>query len=221
MRTSSSTFGLMLISVILLFLPNICISAPHAHKHSHDNKLFARAIPSATAASLTATSSGLLDSYGTFLTGSASPCSGTHCATATPSPSPTRCPAENNTSYNLTPGIDTYTVICDVDFVGQNIYPFVLATSFEACLMQCEEFNLKSANTSIRCAGFVYAPDRVSDADDCYLKSSLKSAVPATLSLIGAILGTDTGTATSLTSSATTSKPHISYSSTSYTQRQT
>jgi hypothetical protein len=202
----------MLISAILLLLANICASAPHAHKNYHENKLFARTPLSATTSSPTVASSGLLDIYATFLSGSASPCSQTACATASPSHSLNKCPTENNTSYSLKPGVDTYTVICDVDFVSQNIYPFVLATSFEACLTQCEEFNLKSANGGPRCAGFVYAPERVNDTDDCYLKSALNSAVPATISLIGATIGTATSAATSLTISATTGRLRVSKS---------
>jgi hypothetical protein len=209
MKTYSSTVGLMLISAVLLLLPNICTSAPHARKH-HENNLFARTTLSNAITSPTATSSGLVDNYGTCLAGSASPCSGTACATANPSPSPIICPAENNTSYSITSGVGTYTVVCDVDFVDQNIYPFVLATSFEACLTQCEEFNLKNASGGTRCTGFVYAPERANDANDCYLKSSLNSAIPATISLIGATLGTATSTVTSLTLSTTTSKIRFS-----------
>jgi hypothetical protein len=202
----------MLISAILLLLPSIGTSAPHAHNHYHENKLFARATLSTTTDSPTTTSSGLLDNYAAFLSGSASLCSETACATASPSNTLNRCPSENNTSYSLKPGVETYTVICDIDFVSQNIYPFVLASSFEACLTQCEEFNLKSANGGPRCAGFVYAPERVNDADDCYLKSALTNPVPATISLIGATIGSSTSAATSLTSSATTGMLSCPYS---------
>ena len=204
---SAPITSLMLISIVLLLLPVLCASAPHAHQHRHEDKVFARTALSTTTTSLTATSSVVLDGYGTFISGSTSPCPGSACVTATPSIPSSICPAENNTSYSLTVGTNTYTVVCDVDYVNQNIYPFVLATSFEACLAQCEEFNLKNADSEMQCAGFVFAPERVNDANDCYLKSSLESAVPATISLVGASLATTTSTATSTTSSVDSSKP--------------
>lgn len=211
MRVPSSTVDLTLNSAILLVLANICTSAPHAHQHNHD-ELLARTALSAATTYPPATSSGLLEGYDVYLTGSAIPCSGTACATASPSPAPISCPAIANASFSITPDVGTYTVICDIDFIGQNIYPFVLATSFEACLAQCEEFNLETVNGSTQCAGFVYAPGRVNDADDCYLKSSLNSPVRATISLIGATLGAATSTTTSFASTTNTSKFQLSYS---------
>lgn len=156
--------------------------------------------------------SSLLDGYGVYLTGPAFSCFGPACATASPSPSPIICPAKTNASFSITADVNiTYTVIRDIEFVWQNIYPFVLATSFEACLTQCEESNLQNANGSTRCAGFVYAPGRVNDADNCYLKSPLNSPIPATISLIGATLGTATSTTIMLTSTTSTSKFQSSY----------
>ena len=73
-------------------------------------------------------------------------------------------------------------------------------------MSQCETFNLEHQNSSNRCAGFVFAPERVRDADDCYLKSSLSSAVPATLSLIGATLPATIVQTSSLPSVNTISK---------------
>ena len=203
---SAPIISLMLLSIVLLLLPDLCASAPHTHQHRHEDKVFARTALSTFTTSLTATSSVTLDGYGTFISGSASPCLGIACATATPSIPSRICPTENNTSDSLTPGTNPYTVVCNVDYVNQNIYPFVLATSFEACLAQCEEFNLKNADGEVQCAGFVFAPERVNDADDCYLKSSLESAVPATISLIGAALATTTSTAVSTMSGVNSSK---------------
>ena len=209
MRSSSSTTGSMLVSNVLLLSPILCASAPHTPQHRYKNKLLARTALSATNTSPTAISSGPIDNYGAFLSGSASLCLGTSYTTAARPTSPNISPAENNTSYSTTPGTNTYTVFCDVDYVDQNISPFVLATSFEACLAQCQEFNLRNINGNTQRAGFVYAPDRVHDADDCYRKPSLNSAVPATITLIGATLATATSTATSMTSSTTTGKPHF------------
>ncbi len=193
----------MLISAIILLLPTLCASVPHAHKHRHDLKLFARDSPSTTTAALTMISS---TDYGFSLSGTATPCSGSNCATPIALPPSVTCPSSNGTAYTSTPQDDHYTIICDIDFIGQNIYPFVLATSFDDCITQCEDFNLHSANGDTRCAGFVFAPERVNDADNCYLKSALNSAIPASISLVGATIGTSTATYTVTSASPISSK---------------
>ncbi|OQV05332.1 hypothetical protein CLAIMM_10092 [Cladophialophora immunda] len=117
---------------------------------------------------------------------SATPCSGAHCTVATPLPGSLPCNAVNGSTFlDVVPDGTKYTLICDVDFPAQNIYPFVLAGSFDACLAQCEAYNMKNL-TDIHCAGFVFAPDRINDADDCYLKSSLDNPSSATIHLVGA-----------------------------------
>lgn len=124
-----------------------------------------------------------------------SPCLKGHCATDTPLPEPLSCYAANGTTFDEQPGGTNYTLICDIDFPGQNIYPFVLAGSFDDCLSQCEEYNARN-NSSSHCAGFVFAPDRVNDSDDCYLKSSLSDPLPATIHLVGATIATPASTCT-------------------------
>ncbi|RMD40985.1 hypothetical protein DV735_g4152, partial [Chaetothyriales sp. CBS 134920] len=81
--------------------------------------------------------------------------------------------------------IKKYSVICNVDFPGQNILPFLKVASFDQCKEKCDEYTDSSAG--LVCAGFVFAPDRVNGgADDCYLKFSLNNPVSATINLVGA-----------------------------------
>jgi hypothetical protein len=89
-------------------------------------------------------------------------------------------------TQTITPDGYTYDAICGVDFIGQNIYPFLLTSSFEACMEQCDLVSQSDGDGVTQCVGFVYAPERSHDVDDCYLKSALNSAVPATISLLGA-----------------------------------
>jgi len=86
-----------------------------------------------------------------------------------------------------------WTMLCDTDFFAQDLYPFLLAKSFENCLNYCEAYNKEHGEG--RCAGFVFAPERSNLDDDCYLKSSLDNAIyPATLHLLGAALLSNTVT---------------------------
>lgn len=192
MKLSPSAVGLMLTNAILLILPIPSTSAPHAHKRRHEhNKLSARNTPLAT-----------LTSIG----GTASLCSGSDCTSPASLPPSVTCPSNNNTVYTTSPRTEPYNIICDIDFVGQNIYPFVLATSFDDCKNQCETFNSKNQGKDTLCAGFVFAPDRISDTDDCYLKSALESPIIATIPLVGATVIPASATLTSKFSSVTKGK---------------
>jgi hypothetical protein len=172
--------GLMLAA--LLFLVSVVDGAVHSHKHHRrDDKVKAQ---STTSPLSLATST---VTPGSFFEGPATPCSGFNAGCATAIPESSRmCPARNQTAWTESSTAQKYTVICDVDFPAQNIYPFVLAGSFEACMDQCESFNAKNTAGRVRCEGFVFAPERVVFSDDCYLKSSLNSPSSATIHLIGA-----------------------------------
>ncbi|RMZ84152.1 hypothetical protein DV738_g550, partial [Chaetothyriales sp. CBS 135597] len=81
--------------------------------------------------------------------------------------------------------IKKYSIICNVDFPGQDILPFLKVASFDECKVKCDEYT-DSDNGNV-CAGFVFAPERVNvGADDCYLKSSLNNPMSATIDLVGA-----------------------------------
>ena len=97
------------------------------------------------------------------------------------------CDADNGTEFSRGRDPQPYTLICDMDFPGQDIYPFLWATSFEQCLSMCLDLNKKIVGT--KCMGFVFAPDRMTGTDNCYLKSSLAFPMKAAIRLIGAILG--------------------------------
>lgn len=174
-------FILMLTS--LLFLLSSVDGVVYRHKHHHDGRLIARARTSSL--STTVSTSAVGGDHESFFPGSATPCSSSTCATAVPTSS-TMCPASNGTAWTKFATAQNYTVICDVDFPAQNIYPFVLAASFEACMAQCESYNAKAPGGDIQCEGFVFAPDRVDTGDNCYLKSSLDRPSSATITLIGA-----------------------------------
>ena len=99
---------------------------------------------------------------------------------------------------------EKYSVICEVDFPGQDIAPFLNVTCFDECKSACDEHN--ESNNGTKCAGFVYAPGRINGADDCYLKSSLNYPTAASVHLVGAtIIPTPSFTSTSSPSSSSTS----------------
>lgn len=145
-------------------------------------------------------------------TQTATPCTGPTCVEATPVPALKRdpCDAANGTGFVNTnsTGSAKYILICDIDFPAQNIYPFLLAGSFDECLAQCESYN-KRASSGERCAGFVFAPDRVHDADDCYLKSSLNDPISATIHLVGATIVSSTSTDASQSTSTSSPTPRV------------
>ena len=95
-----------------------------------------------------------------------------------------------------------YAIICDVDFPGQTIYPFLQVRSFDECKSRCEEYNTFGHSDS--CAGFVFAPTRRNGKDDCYLKSSLAYPMAVSVPLVGATLK-PTSAATPSTSTPTSS----------------
>lgn len=196
MKSALSALSLMLI-VVLIFHTNFSAAQPHVHKHQHFHGLAARDGLASSATSFLAIDSGII------VTATASPCSGSSCTKATPVAGNIDCAAANGTSYTEVPEMDNYTMVCNIDFPDQNIYPFILAGSFEDCLLQCEKVN---KGKGARCEGFVFAPERIGDSDDCYLKSALISPERGTISLIGATLMASAAPATSAASTSTTCK---------------
>ncbi|KIX06241.1 uncharacterized protein Z518_04216 [Rhinocladiella mackenziei CBS 650.93] len=179
MNTYRTSWSLMLMFYVLLSLLSLSASRPHGYSYYH-RVLAGRGSPTGITKDRIPANAKV-----TPLTAPATPCSGSHCTTATPLPESLPCDAANGTTFGHLPGGANYTLICDIDFPAQNIYPFILAGSFHNCLAQCESYNQKS-HPFTHCAGFVFAPDRVHDADDCYLKSSLNDPIyPATLHLVG------------------------------------
>lgn len=128
-------------------------------------------------------------------TGTISSCSDNACVTTAPT-SHLPCGGVNGALFAGNNSI--WTMLCDTDFFAQDIYPFILATTFEECMQYCEEYNY--AHGQGKCAGFVFAPDRVHLDNSCYLKSSLNDVVsPATVHLIAGVLHPTTATSTMVT----------------------
>ena len=211
MRARVISFGMTLVGAAISFFPVASVSQPYHHKHRHANRHhLARTLTTTTTDVAYSSISVPSGNYGNFLPGTATPCAGTVCATpSTLSLAPSIvCPADNNTAYNAGPASDNYTIICDVDFPGQNIYPFVLAASFQVCMDHCSTINTGQKTGGVRCAGFVFAPGRAAFADDCYLKSSLDNPFTATMALVGAIVSTGT-ISTATGSSSVLRKSHV------------
>lgn len=191
-RRSLSSWLLM----IFLFLSFFDLSASHPHDFEHSHHALAGRDRTASTTKYPIRAK----AHGTSLQADpATPCSGVHCTTATALPGSLACSEANGTVFVDASKSTKYTLICDIDFPSQNIYPFVLASSFDDCLAQCESYN-QNSTTESRCAGFVFAPDRLHDADDCYLKSSLDNPLSATIHLVGATVVPSASTCTSKTS---------------------
>lgn len=172
---SSSAFSLVLIVSTLSLLFTAIADQSHQYLHLKDRS------PVDQAVSYTPTT--------------VNPCVSTQTTCITDSPR-SNLPCDKINGTNLVGSISVWTLICDTDFYAQDIYPFISAGSFEGCLGQCEDYNLKNGEGS--CLGFVFAPDRLHLDNDCYLKSGLNDAIyPATIHLVGAISRSTLGTATS------------------------
>lgn len=173
MKHTFSIAGLTL-SITVLFASSQSVRASHSANHIVHSKLAAR------------------DQAGTVATANSppntvSPCSGSQCIGAQLQEDSLACDYTNGTTLVAGNSNETWTILCNIDFYAQNIYPFILAGSFNECLDFCDQHN-QQAHTE-QCAGFVFAPGRVHNENDCYLKSSVENATyPSTIHLIGATL---------------------------------
>lgn len=136
-------------------------------------------------------------------TETATSCSGGRCIGSTDAITYQLCDSLNETTMNDPNNSRDIHILCDVDFPGQDIYPFILARSFDECHAFCNSFNKLSNDT--KCVGFLFAPGRMNGTDDCYLKSSLNNPTPADIQLIGAVL--ELAPSTTSSSLATPTKP--------------
>ncbi|EXJ64329.1 hypothetical protein A1O7_00665 [Cladophialophora yegresii CBS 114405] len=184
MRSFPIAFSMMLVHS-LVFLSFINLATAHPYSFNHFRHLLASRYEPTHTTKYPIPAKAKASSVSA---GPVSPCTGVHCANPTLLPSSLPCDAANGTTFvTALPNGTKYTMICDIDFPAQHIYPFILAGSFDECLGQCETYNEKAmAGTS--CAGFVFAPDRTNGADDCYLKSSLHDPSSATIHLVGATI---------------------------------
>lgn len=100
------------------------------------------------------------------------------------------CDSTGYTTLHDPSSSQNFSILCNVDFPGQDIYPFILADSYDECYACCNSFNETSNKT--KCMGFVFAPERMNGADNCYLKSSLNNPFQATIPLLGAVFALST-----------------------------
>lgn len=132
-------------------------------------------------------------------------------AAAASSLSTSLCPANNGTVFRSSSGI-TYQTICGVDY-GDNIRPFLLVSSFEACIQKCDAHNYNTHG--VTCVAALFAPNRLSGKDDCYLKSSI--AHPSFGPIVEGAIRYSVAQSAHLPASATSSSLLASLSSTSRT----
>jgi hypothetical protein len=115
---------------------------------------------------------------------------------------PAVCPSGNGTLFNSTSG-QLYKIICDADFTHDDILPYLLVTSFQDCVRQCDNYNVQNP-TGQKCMGAIFAPSRVTYSDDCYLKFAIGFTGIPDIALYGAILVSNS-TLTSTTTQTSTS----------------
>ena len=117
MRNFRSLFSMMLILFfILTSLVNLAATHPPSPKHLH-RILAGRDAPTLTIKYPIPAKVKISSPY-------ASPCVGAHCANATPLAPSQLCDAANGTTFvSQAPNGMNYTLICDIDFPAQNIYP--------------------------------------------------------------------------------------------------
>ena len=197
------TIGLKLMAIALLVCLAFCSAHHPDSKHHHVHHLAGRddimLVPTPTLP---------LQALQAKDITTVMPCSTPSGCISVPAPSEP-CSGINGWPYTESPGGNNWTLNCDIDYPGQNIFPFTTVSDFLTCLLQCDNHNQLGLQPS--CAGFVFAPERVNDADDCYLKYSLNSPGPATIHLIGATsIGTQPITYPTATTQPTTGSESLS-----------
>ena len=81
-----------------------------------------------------------------------------------------------------------FTLLCNVDFQGHDIFPYLETSTYENCINACNVHN-KGANNETQCLAAVFVPARIAGADDCYLKSSIENPTLTSGLVGGAVLG--------------------------------
>ncbi|MCJ1381445.1 hypothetical protein MMC17_004555 [Xylographa soralifera] len=94
------------------------------------------------------------------------------------------CPATNGTTYTSSAGAQ-YQIICNINIPNQDL-PFQTVATFGDCVSACDTINSNAGE--VNCLAAIFTPNRVNDANDCYLKYATDNATPADALLDGAIL---------------------------------
>lgn len=108
--------------------------------------------------------------------------SGTPTATAKPL---FDCTSNNDTSVQ--PGNVTYRALCNVDFPGQDIFPFLLVPSLEDCISACDTYNNMLTTGTPPCLGVVFVGGRIGSLNDCYRKYGTAGATSGTVPMVAAV----------------------------------
>lgn len=112
------------------------------------------------------------------------------------------CPNTNGTTFTSAAGV-SYQTICNVNIPGQDL-PFESVANFTACVAACDSINAQAGQD--RCLAAIFTPNRVNDANDCYLKYATNQATTVTMLVEGAILMPNTITfAVAMSGSTSTS----------------
>ncbi|KAK5046583.1 hypothetical protein LTR84_007344 [Exophiala bonariae] len=185
MKLQTFSFRLMLVLVVCISLFKGSASYPHLDSNAlAGREVFTSSTKYPIAGKGTAASS---------RANSATSCSKGNCIGSTDTTTYQICEGTGETMLHD----QDFSILCNVDFPAQDIYPFILADSYDECYAHCSSFNQTSNN--VKCMGFVFAPGRMNGADNCYLKSSLNDPYPAMLQLLGAVLGSSTVSPSSVT----------------------
>jgi len=130
------------------------------------------------------------------------------------------CPSSNGTTFTSDAGV-SYQTICNINIPAQDL-PFQSVDNFTACVAACDSINTQAGQN--RCLAAIFTPNRVNEADDCYLKYATNQATTVTTPVEGAILvpnsnnpaaavmSTSSGSAINYASGNSVIKPSIAYS---------
>jgi len=129
------------------------------------------------------------------------PSSSSSTPAATPTASAAPCAISNGTIYTSTQG-QNYAIVCDIDYINNDLR-FILASSFDDCVQQCDAYNEQSSSGK-GCVAALFVPSRIHGMNDCYLKSTVNDPTPAQLSMmVGILLSTLTPSSTTSAQSTT------------------
>lgn len=93
------------------------------------------------------------------------------------------CPAKNGATLTSNDGL-AYKIVCGVDFVNHDIFPFLQTQSLVDCVSTCEKHNQASEDDV--CVGTIFVPSRIDN--NCYLKYSMENPSEAPEYMEGAAL---------------------------------
>jgi len=100
------------------------------------------------------------------------------------------CPTSNGTTFKSAAGA-SYQTICNINIPGQDL-PFQSVTNFTECVAACDFINTQPSQK--QCLAAIFTPNRVTYANDCYLKYATNQATTVPTLVEGALLVPSTNT---------------------------